>query len=158
MVIKSTGNIKKIILLILLIIFLLGTSLLVIDGISTYFGLYFPLPILKTIKQITTNKKITKSENPLLLEKEELSKDYERLNISDEQLTVKESELTLKENELNKRMESLKEKENELDKKSSLLDERDKSYNNIQNNIREQAIKLYNMPPKDAVGIFRKTI
>jgi len=156
MVIKSTGNAKKIILLFLLIIFLLGSTLLAIDFVSTYFGLYFPLPILNTLKQITINKKLVKNENPLLLEKEELSKDNERLNISDEQLAVKANELASKESDIDKKMESLKEKENELDQKEAMLDQRDKTYNDVQNNVREQAIKLYNMPPKDAVAILEK--
>jgi hypothetical protein len=152
----SNDYTKKIILLVLFIIILLGSSILIIDFVATFFGFYFPIPGLKQLKEITLNKKMKTIENPYLLEKEELYKDNERLSILDEQLKVKEKELEQKDIELNKKLNILKEKENELANTSKYLDDRENIYKDKQKNIREQAIKIYNMPPKDSVKILEK--
>ncbi len=147
---------KKIILLVLFIIILLGSSILIIDLVATFFGFYFPLPGLKQIKEFSLNKKMKTIENPYLLEKEELYKENERLAILDEQLKVKEKELEQKDIELNKKLNVLKEKENELANTAKYLDDRENLYKDKQANIREQAIKIYNMPPRDSVKILEK--
>ena len=53
-------------------------------------------------------------------------------------------------------MSILKDKENELENRAKFLDERENRYKDKQENIREQAIKIYNMPPEDAVKILEK--
>lgn len=147
---------KKIVLLILLIIILLGSSILIIDFVSTFFGFYFPLPGLNYLKKVAFQNKMKMSENPYLLEKEELYKENERLSLIDEQLKVREKEIQIKENDVNKKMSILKDKENELENRAKYLDERENRYVNKQENVREQAIKIYNMPPQDAVKILEK--
>ena len=156
MAIRQANYGKKIVLLSLLIIFLLILSILILDFVSSYFGYYLPIPLVKDIKKATFAKKLKESENPYLLEREELSKDQERLSLIEEQLIVRSKELELKEGDLNKKIETVKEKEGELEKKSQLLEDSQNKYKDKQKNIREQAVKLYNMPPVDAVSLLEK--
>jgi hypothetical protein len=153
---SNTGNIKKIIFLFFLIIFLFGLSIIVLDFAASYFGIYLEIPVLKDLKEMTIKKKLVKNESPILLEKEELSKDTERHSITEEQLKVKEKELELKSHDIDKKLDALKDKERELEKKNSLLEDRDNKFKNIQQNIKEQAVKLYNMPPESSVAILEK--
>jgi flagellar motility protein MotE (MotC chaperone) len=152
----NTGNGKKIILLFLLILILIGAGILLIDFVSSIFGVYFPIPGLKQIKQMTFKKKIKESEDPFLLEREELQKDGERLTLIEEQLIIREKEILSKESDIEKKNNTLKEKEKELEQKEKLLSRRDKEYQDNKKNIREQAVKLYNMPPQDAVALLEK--
>jgi flagellar protein FlbB len=153
---RAASNSKKIILLFLLIIVLIAGGILVIDFTGTMFGVAFPLPGLKQIKRITIKKKMKQANDLYLLEREELSKQEERLGIIDEQLQIKEQELVLKDKEVLKKLESLKQKENELEKRALMLEDMENQYSNRQENIREQAEKLYNMPPNDAVSLLEQ--
>ena len=152
----SYGNGKKIILLLLFIIVLLGAGILLIDFTSTLFGIHFPLPGLKYIKQIKFKKKVTQIEDKLLLEKEELSKDKERLSLKEEEINIREKELELKVANTKKKLELLKEKEKELEKNEKMLENKKQKYKDRQDNIREQALKLYNMPPNDAAILIER--
>lgn len=156
MAIYSSGNGKKIILLILFIIILFAAGILLVDFVGSIFGVYFPIPGLKQIKQITFNNKLKISENPYLLEREELDKDRERLGLFEEEINIRKKEVEAKEIEANKNLNSLKEKETELEKKEKMLVDRENLYNDKKKNIREQAEKIYNMPPKDAVSLLEK--
>ncbi len=153
MTISNLGNGKKIILLILFIIALCGAGILLIDFVSSMFGLYFPIPGLKEIKSFSLKKKIKESEDPYLLEREELGKNKERLILKEEEINVKEKEVQAKEMEAAKKIELIKEKEKELVKKEEMVSFKETQFNNKKINLREQAIKIYNMPPKDAVVI-----
>jgi|GEM_PF-827274 len=152
----TTGNGRKIILLLLLIIVVTGAGILLVDFIGSIYGLYFPIPGLKQIRQLTMKKKLKMAEDPYLLEREELSKDFERLQLKEEQLIVIQEELKGKENEISKKTNELKNMEKELSEKEKILQDRENIYNDRTNNIREQAVKLYNMPPKDAVSLLDK--
>ncbi len=147
---------KKIILLILLIIILLGSSILIIDFVATFFGFYFPLPGLKYLKKVTFQNKMKISENPYLLEREELYKEKDRLSLIDEQLKIREKEIEKKETDVNKKIVILNDKEKELKNRSKYLDDQENRYKDKQENVREQAMKIYNMPPDDAVKILVK--
>jgi len=153
---RGGGDIKKIILLILLIIVLIGVGILAIDFVGNIFGVSVPFPGLKTIKSISFKKKIKQSEDPYLLEREELGKFEEKLLIKEEQIVNKEKEIFAKESETNKKLESLIEKEKELEKKEKLISSKELQYQDKKKNIREQAVKIYNMPPKDSVALLEK--
>ena len=124
----TKGNGRKIILLLLFIIVLLGAGILLIDFIGTIFGVYFPIPGLKYIKEMSFKKKIKQSEEPLLLEREELSKDRERLSLLEEQINIRKKEVQLKEIEVQKKLELLKEREQELEKKAKILEDREHQF------------------------------
>ena len=156
MSVKSAADRRKIVLLLLFIIVLVIFGVIVIDFVGNLFGVYVPLPGLKLIKSISLNKKIRISEDPYLLEREELSKEKDRLSLLEEQLINKEIEIDEKNLTANKKLETLKERERELDKKAEFLEYREKQWDDKQQNIREQAVKLYNMPPNDAVAILEK--
>lgn len=151
---RSDG--RKILLLILFIILLFGSGILLIDFVGNFFGVYIPFPGLNYIRKQTFQKKIKEAENPYLLEREELSKSKDRLALIEEQLTIKENELKLKEVDSNKKLEVLKEKEKEIEAKAKKIEEREKLFNTRKEYIRDQALKLYNMPPQDAVILLEK--
>lgn len=151
-----TGDGKRILLLLLFIVLLFGAGILLIDFVGTVFGVYFPVPGLKYLKQLSFKKILAESEDPLLLEKEELGKNSERLVLIEEQLMIREKEIEKMELETKKKLEFLKEREEELTKKSKLLIDKKNQFNDRQENVREQAIKLYNMPPRDAVSLLEK--
>lgn len=150
------GDKKKIILLLLFILVLIIAGIIIIDFTASILGVYVPLPGLDIIKSISLKKKIKESENPYLLEREELKKEKERLILIEERLFNKEKEIKEREISTNKKLELLLEKEKEIDKKRELLEYREKEAQNKEANIKEQAVKLYNMPPNDAVVILEK--
>lgn len=156
MAVKSKADKRKIILLLLLIIVMIIAGILAIDFVGNIYGVRAPIPGMKFIKSMSLKKKIKISEDPYLLEREELFKEKERLSIYEEQIINREREISEKELASNRKLETLKEKESELEKKAELLDQKEKSWQNTQDNIREQAVKLYNMPPNDAVVILEK--
>jgi hypothetical protein len=156
MTFRNTNDVKKILLLILFIIALVIAGVLIIDILGTSMGVSVPLPGINYIKSISLKKKIKISEDPYLLEREELSKEKERLKIVDEQIQNHEKEILAKETDVNKKLEALNELKTNLDKRQKMMDDVDKQKNNRQQNVREQALKLYNMPPKDAVALLEK--
>jgi len=153
---RSRNDSKKIILLLLGVIVLSAAGMVVVDFVGTLFGVNVPIPGMDIIKGISLKNKIKQSEEPYLLEREELSKQNERLLIIEEQLKNREKEIFAKDVESKKKLESVLDKEKELDKKQQMLEDRDKQYQDRKKNLREQAVKLYNMPPKDAVGLIEK--
>ncbi|HPO48803.1 MAG TPA: hypothetical protein PLO89_00615 [Spirochaetota bacterium] len=153
---RNSADIKKIILLILLIIVLMGVGILAIDFTGNIFGVSVPFPGLKTFKSLSLKKKIKQSEDPYLLEREELSKFEERLLAKEEQILNREKEILAKEAESNKKLEALVEKEKELEKKETLISNKEMQYQDKKKNIREQAVKIYNMPPNDSVALLEK--
>jgi len=117
MAIYSNADKKKIVLLLLFIIVLTIAGLIVIDFTASLLGVYLPLPGIDIIKSLSLKKKIKESENPYLLEREELAKEKERLVLVEEGLLNKEREIQEKEASANKKLELLKEKEKEIEKK-----------------------------------------
>lgn len=155
---QSSGNLGKAFFLILLIIVLIIVGAILIDLVANMagVGINLNIPIITNMRSKSLKKKIKTSEDPFLLLREELSKREQRLDLLEEQQINEKNEIE-KERQLNdKKLETLKEKESELNKKAEFLDQRDRQWEDKQQNIREQAVKLYNMPPKDAVGIMEK--
>jgi hypothetical protein len=152
----SSNNIRKIILLVLFIIVLFGTGIIAVDFVGSIFGINFPIPVLKQIKESVFKKKIKEGEDPFLLEKEELYKNNERLVLKEEEIIVREKEVQAKDEEANKKLEILKNKEKDLEKKEKQIANRENQFNDRNKNLREQALKIYNMPPKSAVEILEK--
>jgi hypothetical protein len=157
MAFRNTNDIKKIILLILLIVLMVIAGYLGIKWIGmTFRGISIPLPGLEYLDSLSLKKKIKQSEDPYLLEREELSKEKDRLAIINEQITNREKEILAKETDVNKKLEAINEREKNLDTRQKSMDEVDKQKQNRQTNIREQAVKVYNMPPKDGVALLEK--
>ncbi|MCG8570639.1 MAG: hypothetical protein MJB14_10915, partial [Spirochaetes bacterium] len=88
--------------------------------------------------------------------REELQKKEEQLKLKEEILINRENELDKKNTEVNKKLEALAEREKELEQKALALEQKEKQYDDKEKNIREQAEKLYNMPPADAVTILEQ--
>jgi hypothetical protein len=156
MAVRNKGDFRKIILLLLMIIVLSVAGILIVDFVGTIFGLSVPLPGLEYAKSISFKKKVKQSEDPYLLEREELSKEKERVNLKEEQVVNREKEILAKEVESKKKLDAVLEREKQLDKKQQILEDRDKQYLDKKKNIREQAVKLYNMPPVAAVTLIEK--
>jgi hypothetical protein len=156
MAIRNKGDFRKIILLILAIIAFSIAGLLIVDTVGRTFGISVPLPGLNYIRSVAFKKTIKQSEDPYLMEREELSKDSERVSLKEEQVLNREKEILAKEVESKKKLEAVLEKEKELDQRQQLIENRDKQWQDRKKNIREQAVKLYNMPPKDAVSLMEK--
>jgi hypothetical protein len=156
MTFRNTNDIKKIILLILLIIVILIAGILFVDWFGRSMGISVPLPGIDYLRTVSFKKKIKQSEDPYLLEREELSKEKERLAILDEQIQNHAKEITAKETDVNKKIEALNEQKTNLDKRQKMMDDLDRQKTNKQLNVREQALKIYNMPPKDAVALLEK--
>ncbi len=144
---------RKIVLLMLFIGVLIGAGVLIVDFAATTLGLNPPIPVLSAIRSNSFKKKIKMSEDPYLLEREELDKERTRLLLHEEQLINRENEIRQKDIETNKKMEALIAVEKDLEKKQELLDNIDSEIKDRKNNIREQAIKLYNMPPSVSVQL-----
>ena len=151
-------DMKKIILLLLLIVVLVIGGLVVIDFTGQLLGvrLDIPVPVIDKLKASRTKNKLAKAESIYLLEREELGKKEEKIRLMEELVLNRESELKSKENEVNKKHEALLEREKELDRKNAMLEDRDRQYTDRKKNIREQAIKLYGMPPNDAAVLMEK--
>lgn len=147
---------KKIVLLLLLIIVLIVGGVLLIDLTGKILGVQLDIPLLDRMKASTVRKAIKKSENIYLLEREELAKKEDKVKLMEEIVFNRENELKSRENEVNKKYEAVMEREKELDKKTAMLEERDQQYIDRKKNIREQALKLYNMPPEDAAVLLEK--
>ncbi len=153
---RNSSNIGKAFLLILLIIVLVVLGSILIDFVGNMYGVYLPIPGVRMLKGKALQKKIQAGDDPYLLEREELGKEKDRLQLIEEQLINKEREINEKNTIAEKKLETLHERENELNKKSEFLEHREKQYKDKQQNIREQAVKLFNMPPQSAVKILEK--
>ena len=134
------------------------SGLVVIDFTGQLLGvrLDIPVPGVDKWKAARNKNKLAKAESVYLLEREELSKKEEKVRLMEEIVLNRENELKSKENEVNKKHEALLEREKELDRKNAMLEDRDRQYTDRKKNIREQAIKLYGMPPNDAAVLMEK--
>lgn len=149
-------DLKKIVLLLLLIVAAAFAGIVVIDFVGRLVGINVSIPGIDSLKSSALRKQIKKSEDLFLLEREELGKQEERIKLLEEKVINRENEINSKEIDVNKKLEALVERGKELDKKARLLDDRDNQYSDTEKNIREQALKLYNMPPADAVKLIEK--
>jgi len=152
----SSGNIRKIVLMILLILLIFGVGILLVDLVGSWFGVYFPIPGLNYIKYMTNIKKLKSSENPYLLEREELTKEKEKLSLLEEQILTKEKEVESMELDVKKKLDTLKNKETLLEDREKMLTDQENRFKNRKENIQEQAVKIINMPPKDAVKLLEQ--
>lgn len=152
----SSGNFRKIILMILLILLIFCGGILLVDVFGSLFGVYFPFPGLNYIKKMTNIKRLKIAENPYLLEREELTKEMEKLSLMEEQILTKEKEVELMELDVKKKIDSLKNKETLLEDREKMLSDQENKFKNRKENIKEQAVKVINMPPKDAVKLLEQ--
>ncbi|HOJ50609.1 MAG TPA: hypothetical protein PKW55_07350 [Spirochaetota bacterium] len=95
-------------------------------------------------------------EDPFLLEKEMLKKQWEVLNAKEQSYIEKMNELKKKEELLT---EKLKEAEKEIEIAKSMQKKQEeikKNYEDRKKNVRDLALKIGNMPPKDGVALLEK--
>ncbi len=142
---------QRIVPLVLLNIILLVILVFILD----YFGIISIKKIFKSgTEKITKTKVIT--EDPFLLEKEELRKQWMVLEEKERLHLEKVNDLTKKEQVLD---EKLKEADNlskiakEMQKKQEELK---KQWEDRQANVKNLASKIGNMPPKDGVVLLEK--
>lgn len=152
----NSSNFRKIILLVLLIFIIFGSGILLVDFVASIFGVYFPLPGLNYLKQMTTLKRLKMAENPYLLEREELYKEKEKIALLQDEIDVKRREVEEMAKETQSKLDELKKREKELEEKEKMLEFMQKRQKSIKDNIKEQATKIINMPPKDSVKILEK--
>lgn len=153
---KSKYGAKKIILLLLLIVLLIVGGVLLIDVVGRIVGVNLDIPIFTRFRERSLIKAVRKSENIYLLEREELEKKIERIKLMEEVVFNREHEVKSKENELQIKIESISERERDLEIRANMLDRRDRQFHDRAQNIREQASKLYQMPPNDAAKILEQ--
>lgn len=149
----GTGDGKKIILMLLFIIVLIAGGIVLVDFVGSLVGMEVPLPGISLLRRISNRGKIAEIEDPYLLAREELQKERERLAIERERLLNREKEVSAQELNVEKIREDLEKREKDLERKSERLEAQIKQHADIEENIREQAINLVNMPPEKAVEL-----
>ncbi len=139
---------------ILILILLVGV--LVLGGLVwfDYLGIINAEQMLLPIFTLIRGEKVeVDAENPLLLEKERLTKQLEALSIRSEELASAEQKLEASQAEISQMIEQLEEREQSLEDREKVLNERVKAFENRRDNLRQNAEYLVGMPPANAVDI-----
>ena len=139
---------------ILILILLVGV--LVLGGLVwfDYLGIIDAQQMLSPIFTLIRGEKVVvDTEDPLLLEKERLTKQLEALSIRSEELAAAEQELQADQAEINQMVEQLEEREQALEDREKVFNERVKAFENRRENLRQNAEYLVGMPPEKAVDI-----
>ena len=92
-------------------------------------------------------------EDPLLLERERIKKQFEAMNLLEEELSQKEEKLKIKEGEISQMVEDIKEQEKALQERENSFNERLENYDKRRRNIKQSSEYLVGMPPESAVKI-----
>ncbi|UCG00256.1 MAG: flagellar protein FlbB [Spirochaetaceae bacterium] len=147
---SSVGTGFRIIILLLLVAVLALGGLVWFDylGIVDAQGLLSPVFTL-----IRGEKVVVDAEDPLLLEKERLTKQLEALAIRSEELTSWEQELESRQAEINQMVEQLEERERGIEDREKVFNERLQAFENRRVNLRQNSDYLVGMPPENAVKI-----
>ncbi len=149
------GTSTRIIFLILLIAFLVVFGLFWFD----FLGLIEINDLLSPIFELFGIKKVNPLENPedpLLLDRERLSKQLEALQLRSEELDKREETVIEQEDEIAQIIEELQERENSFDSKEKSFNERQNVFENRRVNLEQTARNLVGMPPDDAIEIFNE--
>ena len=93
------------------------------------------------------------AEDPMLLDKERLSKQLESVAVRAEELGAREQALASKEQELAQKVEQVQEREKAVEDREKLFNERVKAYDNRRENLVKNSAYLVGMPPDKAVKI-----
>ncbi len=145
----KVSNNAKVLYLVILIIFLLGTSVFWFD----YIGLISLNKYIDKIKGKTTLVKNIKGDEPDLVAREEFNKQIAKLQERIEALDKRESSLQQREKKLQTDVEKLEQMKKglQLEKKKFIASK--SKHADFQKNIRVLAKKISNMPPGDSVKI-----
>ena len=93
------------------------------------------------------------AEDPLLLDKERLSKQLEAVAVRAEELAAREQTLAGQEQELGQKIQLVQEREKAVEDRENLFNERVKAYDNRRENLIKTSAYLVGMPPDKAVKI-----
>jgi flagellar protein FlbB len=147
------GTGTRIIFLLLLIVFLVAFGLFWFDflGLVEINDMLSPLFELVGIKQTSA---FENPEDPLLLDKERLSKQLEAVQLRSEELDKRETEIQEKEDEIAQMIDELKERENSFEQQEKSFNERRNAFENRRVNLEQTAVYLAGMPPENATEIF----
>lgn len=91
------------------------------------------------------------TEDPLLLEKELLTKRLEALSQKEKELELNGKKLSEREQQVQQIEEKLKEESKSIENEKKLLSEKLHEYDNYKENVKKQAEYFTDMPPKAAV-------
>jgi flagellar protein FlbB len=95
-------------------------------------------------------------DDPLLLERERLKKQYEAFEIIEDDLSKKDEEIAAREKELNQLIETVNDRQKELSEKENSFNERQKAIENRKVNLVQTSEYLIGMEPAKAVKILEK--
>jgi flagellar protein FlbB len=93
------------------------------------------------------------AEDPLLLDKERLSKQMEALAVRAEELASRDQQLQSREQELAQKVEQIQDREKAAEEREKVFNERLQAFENRRVNLRQNAVYLVGMPPDKAVKI-----
>ncbi len=139
-----------------ILILLLLVGILALGGLIwfDYLGLVEARQVLSPLfRLIQPERQPVDVEDPLLLERERLTKQAESLNLQAESLSAREQKVESREQEVQQMLEQLKERETALDNREKLFNERTQAFENRRVNLQQNAAYLVGMPPENAVKI-----
>jgi flagellar protein FlbB len=145
----------RIFVLLLLLIFFIAGGIVWFD----YLGLIDAKEMLAPVMGLVGLQKptvIKDIDDPLLLERERLKKQYEAFDMVEDELLKKENELSAKEKEVSQLVDSVKEHEKEISEKENSFNEKQKAIENRRVNLEQTSEYLVGMPPSNAVAILEQ--
>jgi flagellar protein FlbB len=146
------GSGTKIILLLLVLITLIVGGFVWFDYLGLYDGKDILAPVLGLLgfQKRTIVKDV---EDPHLLERERLKKQFEALEILEEELEQRESGITDKEKEISQMVGDIEEQEKALAERENSFNERVEQYDKRRRNLEQSSEYLVGMEPGKAVLI-----
>lgn len=139
-----------------ILILLLLIGVLVLGGLVwfDYLGIIDAQGALSPVFRLVRGKSATvDAEDPLLLERERLTKQLESLAVRSEELDNWEAQLQSRQREVDQMAETLAERERALEDREKVLNDRLGAYDNRVENLRQNSAYLVGMPPENAVKI-----
>jgi flagellar protein FlbB len=149
------GSGTKIFLLLLVLITLVVAGFIWFDYLGLYDGKDILAPLLGLIglHQRTVVKDV---EDPFLLERERLKKQFEALEILQEELDTREAGVTNQEKEITQMVQDVEEQEKALSERENSFNERVEQYDKRRRNLEQSSRYLVGMQPDKAVKILLK--
>ena len=147
---SSVGAGFRVVILLLLVAVLVLGGLVWFDylGIVDAQGLLAPVFTL-----IRGERVVVDEEDPLLLEKERMTKQLEALALRSEELAAWEQELEASHAEVDQMIEQLEEREQTIEDREKVFNERLQAFENRRVNLQRNSEYLVGMPPENAVKI-----
>jgi flagellar protein FlbB len=141
-----------VLLLIVVLLFILGffvlNSLGIVDA-RTFLSPFYSLFNIKAETKIDV-------EDPMLLSKQRLAKDYEAVDLLQQEVSKLQAEVNNKNSEVNQKMEDLSEREKQLSEREKLLNQQSKEGDDRMRRLEQMSSQFLGMPPKDAVNVMLK--